>query len=81
MKVKTETEHELTPKYLANALANSDPTEFAAFWFHFNDVCKPEQLDDFARVMATDLGGNRKKPLKELNTLITYYEVHLNKTK
>lgn len=79
MKVKTETAHELTPKYLAQALADSEPSEFAAFWFAFSEVCKPEKLDAFAQAMAPDFGGNRRKPLKELHRLTEYHEVRLTR--
>ena len=79
MKVTTEISHELTPRYLAKALSECDPSEFAAFWFAFNEVCKPEKLDAFAQAMAPSMGSARKQPLRELCKLMEYHEIRLNR--
>lgn len=77
MKVKTETSHELTPKSLAKTLADCEPSEFAEFWLEFSGACEPNKLDAFAKAMAPDLGGIRKKPLKELCKLTEYHEIRI----
>lgn len=81
MQVATVTQHELTPAALAKALASSDPSEFAAFWFAFADACKPEQLEAFAEAMAPVSGSKRKQPLMELCRLMQYHEMRTQREK
>lgn len=79
--IKTETLREITPKQLAEALADSHPEDFAKFWFIFHEVMDDGRLEAFAKEMAPSLGSNRKKPLRELCRLIDFYEMQEERAK
>jgi hypothetical protein len=77
MKVKTITSNDLTPKQLAEALANSTPLEFGHFWFSFNEICEEKKIDlmPFAKALCPEFGANRKKPLRTLFHYMKYFEL------
>jgi len=67
----------MTPKQLAEALVNSTPLEFGAFWFAFNEICEEKKIDlmPFAKALYPDFGANRKKPLRTIFQYMEYLEV------
>lgn len=73
MDIVLEKSHDITPKNLAAALANAEPSEFAAFWLHFAQEVSDEALDSFAEVMAPSQGSLRKQPLWKLCALMEYH--------
>lgn len=75
MEIKTETTRAITPQALALALAGASPAEFAECWLAFHAACDEKMLDRFAQAMASRVGGNRKKPLRELCRLMEFYEI------
>lgn len=81
MKINVLNEIDVPMEELAKALANSAPEEFARFWFKFykeidGNIANTNKLDKFAKAMAPDMGGNRKKIFRELNDLIAYHEIN-----
>jgi hypothetical protein len=73
--VKTETAHDLSPRALAETLANAEPSDFAEFWFAFHGACSKEKLDKFAQAMCPQIGSCRKWPLQELAKLVEFHSV------
>ena len=81
MKINVLNEMDVPVDELAKTLANSEPKEFARFWFQFNkeitgNIDNISKLDKFAKAMAPDMGGSRKKIFRELNDLIAYHEIN-----
>lgn len=75
MKVAVRSEQEIDIESLAGALANAEPSEFAAFWFQFSDKASDDNLEKFAEAMAHPMGGRRKEPLRRLCSLMEYHEI------
>jgi len=80
MKINLLTEQVITPRRLAESLANASASEFAEFWFEFSQVCTSEKtLDEFAQAMAPDFGGRRKQILRVLAEMVSFHEMKIRR--
>jgi len=82
MKVNVITKTDLSVQELAEGLYHGSPKEFASFWHKLHDLVREgkegkKKLDEWAEVMAPDMGGNKKYFFKELYELIIFHEQDL----
>lgn len=66
----------VTPSQIAQALAEATPDEFADVWLEFSALVDKDvgKLDELAQAMSPHRGGNRKKVLRDILAMVTFYE-------
>ena len=62
MKIKVEYNCELSGSNLAKSLFNSEPSDFAGFWFSFFKICQENDKDE-KKYWALLLSNKKQTPM------------------